>query len=73
MRAGILPHDGRNIRFTTLTSTIRATWNFAPTFCLFVPRFAAQMLGRDYWTGTLDLADLAVHNGIEHDASLLRE
>jgi hypothetical protein len=30
------------------------------------------MLGRDYHSGTLDLADLALHNGIEHDASLCR-
>jgi hypothetical protein len=30
------------------------------------------MLGRDYHRDTLDLADLAMHNGIEHDGSLCR-
>lgn len=30
------------------------------------------MLGRNYATGTLDLADLSAHNCIEHDASFCR-
>lgn len=47
-------------------------FNFAPTFCFTVPNFSAKMLKKNYWTGTFDLADLNVHNGIEHDASLTR-
>jgi hypothetical protein len=43
-----------------------------PQFTYFVPYLFASMLGRDYHTETLDLADLALHNGIEHDASLCR-
>ncbi|VDB87125.1 unnamed protein product [Peniophora sp. CBMAI 1063] len=70
---GILPRDGRNIRFTELTSTVRDTYNFGPTFCIFVPRFIAKILNRTYSTDHLDLSDMDVHNGIEHDASLLRE
>ncbi|KAJ6500945.1 Chloroperoxidase [Mycena sanguinolenta] len=70
---GILPHDGRNIKFTEMTKTIRTTFNFAPTFCDFVPRFMAGLLKRDYKTGTCDLADISLHNGIEHDASLTRQ
>ncbi|EIM87381.1 Cloroperoxidase [Stereum hirsutum FP-91666 SS1] len=70
---GILPRNGRNIPFRTLSATIRPTFNFAPTFCVFVPRYMAGILGRNYWTDSLDLADIDVHNGIEHDASLLRE
>jgi len=70
---GILPHDGRNISFAELGKTIRTTYNFAPTFCFFVPKYAADMLCRDYWTDKFDLSDLDVHNGIEHDASLTRE
>lgn len=55
-----------------MTSTIRDTYNFGGAFCYFVPYFSARMLNRDYHTGTFDLADLALHNGIEHDASLTR-
>jgi hypothetical protein len=47
--------------------------NMRVQFCFFVPYYFAHMIGRDYYTGTMDLADLALHNGIEHDASLCRE
>ena len=67
---GILPHDGRNISFKELNRTIRATCNFSPTFCFFVPNFAANMLKKSYSKDTFDLAELDLHNGIEHDASL---
>ncbi|KAI0052269.1 Cloroperoxidase [Auriscalpium vulgare] len=70
---GILPRNGRNITFKEMTRTIRTTYNFSPTFCLFVPRTIAGILGRSYSKDTLDLADIDVHNGIEHDASLTRE
>jgi hypothetical protein len=72
--SGILPHDGKNIPFTELNTKIRATYNFAPTFCFFVPDFAARMLNKDYKTGTFDLSELDLHSekSIEHDASLLR-
>lgn len=69
---GILPHSGRGISFKEMTSTIRSTYNFAPSFCFFVPNYAAEMLGRDYWNDKFDLSDLDVHNCIEHDASLTR-
>ncbi|KII91677.1 hypothetical protein PLICRDRAFT_105120 [Plicaturopsis crispa FD-325 SS-3] len=71
---GILPRDGKNISFTALNKAIRATYNFAPTFCLFVPNFSSTFLGKSYSKGTFDLKDLDLHNiGIEHDASLTRE
>jgi len=71
---GILPHDGKNISFKELNTKVRATYNFAPTFCFFVPDFAARMLGKSYKTDTFDLKDIDLHNatGIEHDASLFR-
>jgi len=69
---GILPHDGRNIKFTELSKLIHETYNFAPSFCYFVPSYAADFLGRNYSKDTLDLNDLDVHNCIEHDASLTR-
>ena len=70
---GIIPRDGKNIRFTELAKAIRETYNFASTFSWFVPHYAAQMLGRDYDKDTCNLSDLDVHYGIEHDASLISE
>ena len=70
---GILPRDGKNISFPEMGSKIRATYNFAPSFCFFVPNFAARMLKKSYAKDRFDLSDLDLHNGIEHDASLTRE
>ncbi|KAH9854619.1 chloroperoxidase-like protein [Lenzites betulinus] len=69
---GILPHDGRNIKFTELGRVIQDVYNFAPTFGFFGPKHAADFLSRDYWKDSLDLKDLDVHNNIEHDASVTR-
>ncbi|KAH9971537.1 Cloroperoxidase [Lactifluus volemus] len=69
---GILPRDGRNITFRELTEKVRATYNFSPSFSVYVPRYIAHLLNRSYRTGTFDLSDIDVHNGIEHDASLVR-
>jgi len=70
---GILPHSGRGISFVQLNKIVRDNYNFAPTFSWFVPNYIANILGRSYSTGTFDLEDISVHNGIEHDASLTRE
>jgi len=70
---GILPRDGRDIKFSELSRATRATFNFAETFCFVVCNFSAGMLGKTYDLGTCDLADLSLHGGIEHDASLSRE
>ncbi|KUJ11636.1 Cloroperoxidase [Mollisia scopiformis] len=69
---GILPHDGKNITFKELNTKVRQTFNFAPSFCFFVPKFSADFLNRSYWSGHFDLAELSLHNAIEHDASLTR-
>jgi hypothetical protein len=70
---GILPHDGKNISFKEMNTAVRDSFNFAPSFCFFVPKFAADFLERSYWTGRFDLSELSRHNAIEHDASLTRE
>lgn len=70
---GILPHDGKNITFKQLTKATRQTFNFAPSFCFFVPKFAADFLERSYFSGHFDLAELNKHNAIEHDGSLTRK
>jgi len=69
---GIVPRDGRNISFKQLSSQIRTTYNFSPSFSLHVPRYIAHILNRSYRSGRFDLSDIDVHNGIEHDASLVR-
>ncbi|KAI0664086.1 Cloroperoxidase [Cubamyces menziesii] len=69
---GLLPHDGKNITFTEMTSTIRRVYNFSPTFCYYVPNYIATALSRDYNTDRLDLSDIDAHNCIQHDASLTR-
>jgi hypothetical protein len=69
---GILPRDGRKITFKEMNRVVRECYNFAPTFCWYVPNTIAGILGRDYETGVFDLSDIDVHNGIEHDASLTR-
>ncbi|CCM06641.1 uncharacterized protein FIBRA_08923 [Fibroporia radiculosa] len=70
---GILPHSGRGISFRALTAACRTTYNTSSSFSFFVPFFAANMLNRNYWADSFDLRDIDVHNGIEHDASLIRE
>jgi len=70
---GVLPRDGKNITFRQLNAVIRSSYNFAPSFCYFVPNTIATILRRNYSTDTFDLSDIDVHNGIEHDASLCRE
>jgi hypothetical protein len=69
---GVLPHSGRGISFRALNGAVRQSFNFAPSFCFFVPAFAARFLGRSYWRDSFELADLSAHNQIEHDASLTR-
>lgn len=72
---GILPHDGKNITFRELNTTVRQAFNFAPSFCFFVPHFAAGFLNKSYWNDHFDLAELSLHSNkaIEHDGSLTRQ
>ncbi|CAK1363250.1 Chloroperoxidase [Cercospora beticola] len=71
---GILPHDGKNISFEEMNTKIRQTFNFASSFCFFVPNFSSRFLNKSYSKDRFDLADLSLHapNAIEHDASLTR-
>jgi hypothetical protein len=72
---GILSRDGKNISFKEVSTKIYATYNFAPSYCLFVSNFAAKMMKKNYGTDTFDLAELNLHSskgGIEYDASMTR-
>ncbi|OJA10614.1 hypothetical protein AZE42_05708, partial [Rhizopogon vesiculosus] len=69
---GIISRSGRGISFVELNHHIRATYNFSPSFCSHVPHVAARMLKKSYSKDTFDLEEIDLHNGIEHDGSLLR-
>ena len=72
-RTGILPRNGRNIKFSELHDAIQKTYNIAVPFSHFLPRGAAQLLTRDLARDSFDLSDVSVHNMIEHDASFCRK
>ena len=70
--AGIIPRNGKNIKFADLHKAIKDTYNVSAPFSHFLPRGAAQLLDRDLAHDTFDLSDVSVHNMIEHDASWCR-
>ncbi|KAF8338988.1 Chloroperoxidase [Cantharellus anzutake] len=65
---GIIPRDGRNIPLPFLAEALEKTWNLGAPFC----RDTCNSVRKLYKKDTLDLSDLAKHNIIEHDSSLLR-
>ncbi|KAF8836990.1 Cloroperoxidase [Paxillus ammoniavirescens] len=69
---GIIPRNGKAVKFTDLNHQINSTFNFGPAFCSFTVHYAARMLNKSYSNGTFDLAEISLHNGIEHDGSLTR-
>ncbi|KAG2146856.1 Chloroperoxidase, partial [Suillus bovinus] len=69
---GIISRSGRDISFVDLDRHVMGTYNISSTLSSFVAHYAARMLNKSFSNGTLDLEELDVHNGIEHDASLLR-
>ncbi|KZP06096.1 hypothetical protein FIBSPDRAFT_1053723 [Athelia psychrophila] len=62
-----MPWLTMNITFTELNQAVRATYNFAPSFCLFVPHFVAEYLSKDYAKDTFSLHKINKHNAVEHD------
>jgi len=70
--AGIIAHDGRNIPFVELAKQVQVTYNMAPTFCIFLSKYMATFMKKDYGKDAFDLKELDEHNKIEHDGSLIR-
>ncbi|KAG6810652.1 hypothetical protein H0H92_010915 [Tricholoma furcatifolium] len=70
---GILPRDGKNIPFKEATDLVISTFNFSPSFSYFTSNYAANVLNKNHNTDTFNLAELNLHNGIEHDASLVHQ
>jgi len=68
----IVPHNGRDIPFLALSAAMRKYYNTSSTFSFFVTYSLAQALRRDYYTDTVNLHDLCVHNAIERDGSYSR-
>ncbi|KAG0703590.1 Chloroperoxidase [Suillus ampliporus] len=69
---GIISRSGRGISIAELNHQVHATFNFSTSFSNYTMHFAAHMLKRNYSKDTFDLAELNMHNGIEHDGSLFR-
>jgi hypothetical protein len=44
----------------------------APTFCIFLSKFIADFMNKEYSKDVFDLRELDAHNKIEHDGSLIR-
>ena len=53
-----------------MTAACSSVFNFAPSFAYFTTNVIGNLLTRDYYKDTINLSDVSVHNGIEHDASL---
>jgi hypothetical protein len=70
---GIVSHDGRDLSFVELTQKLEATYNLAPTFCVYLGKYIANYLKKDFSKDVFNLKDIDMHNQIEHDGSLLRE
>lgn len=65
----ILPHDGRGITAYQLIGAIRQHYAISLPLATFLSVVGTFICGRHF---KIDLEDLALHNHIEHDASLTR-
>jgi len=67
---GFLPQDGKDITLLSMTRAIREayylTWPLAIVLAV-----GGYLLIHKWWK--IDLEDLALHNGVEHDASLAHD
>ncbi|KAF8520063.1 Chloroperoxidase [Gautieria morchelliformis] len=67
-----LPHDGKNIKFSTLSGALQAGYGISPMFADFLVLGGYILLRRSVLT-PLDLHDINQHNGIEHNASVAHD
>ena len=66
------PRDGKNLTHTQLAAAVREVFNVSYAMSVIFGILAVVLCGR--WSGlsrVVDLHDLAAHNVVEHDASLL--
>lgn len=67
---GILPQDGKNISVVAMSRAMRDGYHLTWPLAIFLTIWGWVLIRR--W-GSLNLEDLAIHNGIEHNASLAHE
>ncbi|KAI0353521.1 Cloroperoxidase [Trametes cingulata] len=65
---GYLPRDGRNLTADQLAHAIREVYGLSPVFAALLAYGGVARCGTK---GKLNLHDLAVHNLVEHDGSLV--
>lgn len=71
---GYLPHDGRSISPSQLVATIRQVYGLSWAFATLLSYGGVAKCGHaDGLSLKLDLHDLAKHNVIEHDGSLVHD
>lgn len=68
-RPSCRPHNGRGITAYQLISVMRQHYHLSLPLATFLSVVGTFICGRHF---TIDLEDLALHNHIEHDASLTR-
>ncbi|KAI0774143.1 Cloroperoxidase [Fomes fomentarius] len=71
---GYLPHDGRNLTVSQLVSALRHVYGISLPLALLLSLGGVAKCG--HWDGlhmTADLHDLAKHNAVEHDGSLVHK
>ncbi|TDL21128.1 Cloroperoxidase [Rickenella mellea] len=67
---GYLPHNGKNLSIMTLVRAMKSVYNLSTALSLLLAIGGTILCGN--WL-SLNLHDLALHNRIEHDASLTHE
>jgi hypothetical protein len=66
------PHDGRGITFHQLVGALQNAYNTSLVLAYFLALVGFIACGSGWlWNRTLDLHQLALHNRLEHDASLV--
>jgi hypothetical protein len=66
------PHEGRGIRLTQLVGALQDAYNISLVLAYFLSLTGFIACGSGWlWNRTLDLRQLALHNQLEHDASLV--
>lgn len=68
----ILPHDGRNMSILQVTRAIKQVYNLSFPLALLLTLGGFLLCGHAFHT-KLHLHDLAKHNKVEHDASLVHD
>jgi hypothetical protein len=70
-RAGHRPRDGRNISVAQFVDAIQRAYHISTPLAYMLALGGLALCGRRWFSLHLDLEDLARHNRIEHDASLV--